>query len=362
MSEQPFVPPPSPYIVREFNDRGTQWLLEDPLFLRDLVRILDSSLADRLDFIRAERVNRTFIPANLQKRESDLIYKIPYRTGEIEVLVYLLLEQQTQPDRTMPYRILRYTSELWDTQERAWKDQHGDAQSMRLYPVIPIVFYTGEERWSGSMQLAGIMDMPDELHRFVPSWDTLFLNLKETPEEALTQFASALGWALRVLQAEKKPLAEMERVLTEAMAGIEELVPDQSGQWLRCAWFLLQLVFHRRGRTEAPSLMRMVVESARQSKFHEGREEVEMQSYAEYLTEEGEARGEARGEVIGERKLLLRLGSGRLGPPDLMTLTTLEAIQSTEILERLGLRLYQVGSWQELVSDVTDHDRPTDAN
>src|SRR4051812_10767024 len=31
--------------------------------------------------------------------------------------------------------------------------------------------------------------------------------------------ASAVGWALRVLQAEQAPLAEMERVLKEAMSG-----------------------------------------------------------------------------------------------------------------------------------------------
>lgn len=28
------VMPPSPYIIREFNDRGTLWLLEDPTALR----------------------------------------------------------------------------------------------------------------------------------------------------------------------------------------------------------------------------------------------------------------------------------------------------------------------------------------
>ena len=32
MSDTPIVPP-SPYIIREFNDRGTLWLLEDPISL-----------------------------------------------------------------------------------------------------------------------------------------------------------------------------------------------------------------------------------------------------------------------------------------------------------------------------------------
>jgi hypothetical protein len=48
-----------------------------------------------------------------------------------------------------------------------------------------------------------LMDLPPELERFVPDWETLFLNLRQTPPETLTRFASAIGWALRVLQAEK---------------------------------------------------------------------------------------------------------------------------------------------------------------
>ena len=76
-----------------------------------------------------------------------------------------------------------------------------------------------------------------------------------------------------------------------------------------------------------------------------------MQSYADYLEQKGEARGEARGEVKGERKLLLRQASSRFGEPDAVILAALEAIQSQEVLEELGLRLFQVESWQELLRD-----------
>jgi hypothetical protein len=223
MPDEPFVPLPSPYIVREFNDRGTLWLLDDPEFLRDLIRILDAALAENLDFAHAERVNRSFIPADLQKQESDLIFRIPYLYGSTEVLVYILVEQQTKPDKSMAFRIYEYCGELWALQVRAWKDNNEPAESRRLHPVVPIVFYTGEDKWPGKIELAGMMDLPSGLHRFVPSWETLFLDLKRTPPEALTQIASALGWALRVLQVEKDPLPRIEEALRDALAGIEGL-------------------------------------------------------------------------------------------------------------------------------------------
>ena len=347
MSDTP-VRPPSPYIVREFNDRGTLWLLEDPASLQEFIRILDASLAEELDFTQAQRINRSFIAADLQKLESDLVYRVPYRAGESAVLVYVLLEQQTQPDDLMPLRLLSYCGELWAGQVREWKESRQPAQSRRLSPVIPIVFYTGRERWDEEIALANLMDLPAPLRRFVPSWETLFLNLQQAPPEMLTQFSSAVGWALRALQAERVPLPELERILKEAMAGLEGLSADQAGQWKRCAWFLIQLVYHRRSSSEAPGLMSLVRTEAKRSKFHDAQEEVAMQSYAEYLNEIGEARGEAR----GERRMLLRQGTALFGPPDAETLVKLEAIQSLEVLEEIGLRVVKAKSWAEVLHDL----------
>src|SRR5437868_6334065 len=115
---------PSPEIIREFNDRGTLWLLEDPANLRDLMRIVAPEVADRLDFSRAERVNRSLIPADLQKRESDLIFAVPLRGEPAKarraVWVYVLLEHQSKPDLLMPLRLLFCMVQLWESQRREW--------------------------------------------------------------------------------------------------------------------------------------------------------------------------------------------------------------------------------------------------
>jgi hypothetical protein len=73
-----------------------------------------------------------------------------------------------------------------------------------------------------------------------------------------------------------------------------------------------------------------------------------MQSYAEYLNE----RGEARGEIKGERRMVLRQGTVLFGPPDADTLAKLEAIQSLEVLEELGLRVVKAKSWGDVVHDL----------
>jgi hypothetical protein len=296
---------PNPPPIREFNDRGTLWLLEDPLNLRDLLQILEPGLIERLDFDRAQRENRSFIPADLQKQESDAVFLVPFvRERGREVWIYVLLEHQSEPGPLMGLRLYLYMGQLWEAQWREWEDRRPPPEERRLRPIIPIVFYTGTKTWSTPIGLKQLMDLPAELERFAPAWETPLLDLHRTPPEMLTQFASAIGWALRVMQAEGAPLAELELVLREAMAGLEGLSDDQSGQWLRVAWFLVLLVLHRR---EEPHLAELLVDQARQSRFQE-REEVSEMGLS--VLEQAEARGETR----ATREALETVLTTRFGP------------------------------------------------
>jgi hypothetical protein len=108
------------------------------------------------------------------------------------VLIYVLLEHQSRPDSLMGLRLLLYLAELWDTQKREWEDA-GRSMPLRLLPVVPLVFYTGADAWNMPIGLSSLMDLPPALQRFVPTWETLFLNLHRTPPSTLTQFSTAVG-------------------------------------------------------------------------------------------------------------------------------------------------------------------------
>ncbi len=59
--------------------------------------------------------------------------------------------------------------------------------------------------------------------RFVPTFDTLFLNVKETDEATLTQTDHPLGWLLTVLQKENADKEAMQRALERAMSHLNML-------------------------------------------------------------------------------------------------------------------------------------------
>src|SRR5579872_6665530 len=165
------MPEPQPATVREFADHATLWLLESPENLRELLRLVATEVAERLDFRRAERLNRSIIPDSLQKQEADLLFRVPYRESKREVWIYLLVEHQSRPDRLMGLRLLSYMVQIWETQVRGWEDARTPKGQRRLHPIVPMVFYTGRRRWSSPLTLQAVMEAPGELARFIPVFE-----------------------------------------------------------------------------------------------------------------------------------------------------------------------------------------------
>ena len=91
-------------IVRQFPENGMKLLLENPHNVEDLLRLAGLSLVDRIDFEQLKSLGTTFIQRDFQHVESDVLLVAPLlrkgkRKASSSILVYILIEQQTQPDR-----------------------------------------------------------------------------------------------------------------------------------------------------------------------------------------------------------------------------------------------------------------------
>ena len=259
---------------REFADRGTLWLLEAPENLRDLLRLAAAELADRLDFSRAERINRSFIPDDLRKQEADLLFRVPFRTGTAEVLIYVLLEHQSRPDGTMGFRVLSYMVDVWEMQIRGFKDARLPKSRWKLSPIVPMVFYTGRRRWPGKIGLASMMDLPAELASYLPQWETLFLQLRSLDGQALTNSDNPIAWILRALQTVEQPKETWASVLSLVVRLLDALPETERAQWRRAMQYLYLLVRHKRDATEQGDLFGAMDDAVEQHLLEIG--EVEM--------------------------------------------------------------------------------------
>lgn len=255
------MPPESEPPIREFADRGTRWLLDLPQNLRGLLRLAAADIADRLDFDRAERIERSFIPDDLQKQEADVIYRVPYRRGRGSVWIYVLLEHQSRPDRRMGFRLLCYMVQLWQAQARDFEAQKLPASRFRLSPVIPMVLYTGKRQWTHPLTLAALMEAPAELQGFLPQWETLFIDLYQTPSERLTGLGEAVLLALRALQAVEAPKEELAAALAEVAERLDELPPQAQSSFRKALVYLYLLIRHKRDAREQEDLFAILEEA-----------------------------------------------------------------------------------------------------
>lgn len=66
------------------------------------------------------------------------------------------------------------------------------------------------------------------------------------------------------------------------------------------------------------------------------------------ILEEGRVEGTRKGRIEEARRLLLLLGSQRLGNPSAGTLAALDRVTQPEQIESLAVRLLDVESWDDL--------------
>ena len=88
-----------------------------------------------------ELVQNSFVTVELKYREADIVYKIKGTN------VVILIEHQTRVDKKMTYRILNYQMEIMRANE-------GEEECL----VIPIVLYTGKEKWTAKRYIREIQD------------------------------------------------------------------------------------------------------------------------------------------------------------------------------------------------------------
>ena len=155
--------------LEQFPGQSTRWLLEDKERVRGLLEAIADDLAENLDFSHLTHINKSFIPYNLREQESDILYSVLSRTESKadEVFIYILIEHRSNIEATIAFDMLLYMTQIWEFQRREWESNNTPKNQQRLRPIIPIVFYTREQRWQIPLDLSRLMDLPDMFSGFV---------------------------------------------------------------------------------------------------------------------------------------------------------------------------------------------------
>jgi hypothetical protein len=173
-----------------------------------------AALAADLDFSGARRVNSKFHPdrRSAVRRESDVIWELPARTGTGSSL-YLLIEFQSASDRWMAVRTQVYQGLLWQQVIREQELKSGAG----LPPVLLLVLYNGEEPWNAPTDVTELIELKSSsaLWYWQPQVRYYLLDMRDVAEEALLQSDSLVALLFRLERA--RPESQLTEVTDEVV-------------------------------------------------------------------------------------------------------------------------------------------------
>lgn len=139
---------------------------------------LPAPVLECLDLESLEIGPGSIIAPDLRAHITDFVGHVHLRDSDDDAYLYLLVEHKTTPDRLVAFQLLRYATQLWHahvTQGRGFP----------LPPVIPVVFYHGQRRWTSSTEFSAVFRCRAALDPFLPSFRYLLQDLTRYTDEEI---------------------------------------------------------------------------------------------------------------------------------------------------------------------------------
>ena len=313
-------------------------LFDHPAMVAELLReFVAGPWLDELDLAGMERLNAKFHAGTGDRREGDMIWRIPRRDGGDTYLV-LLLEFQSAADHWMALRMLVYASLLWQHlvhEKRLPPDG-------KLPPILPVVLYNGDRRWAAPLAVHDLVGLAGDspLWQWQPAMRYEVVDEGAFAEDDLARRDALVALLFRL---ESSPDPEQLVVLADAVL----------------AWFRRHPGFEALRGIFAALLGAILAPLAPDARVPEELLEIRSmlatraETWKRQWLEEGEQKGRLEGRLEGrqegEAALLLRLLERRFGVlPDWVRDRIAGA--DTASLEEWGVRVLDAGSLEDVLA------------
>ncbi len=173
-----------------------------------ILSTLPHEVTETLDLGRLTVRQESFVAADLRSAHSDLLLQVP-RLGPAKgnVLVYVLVEHKSRPDRWTLLQLLGYMVEIW---KRYRRDHQNES---RLPAIFPVVFSHSRKRWRYSLDFGSLVAIQSEQEqRHTPSFSVA---LYETAGKAPEQVRGGIRFVSAVRVSEYRPAEETMMTIAE---------------------------------------------------------------------------------------------------------------------------------------------------
>jgi hypothetical protein len=247
------------------------------------------SVVRRLNFGKARIVPTSFVEPSFRGIESDIIWKIPFRSKR-NCFVYVLIEHQSARRYFMALRVLRYMAALYGSIEKSAGKKKRSSSRLALPAVVPIVLYCGVEPWDVPLRFEDLLSyhlpVPDP---FLAARYAL-IDVNCLSKETLLRRRNALSGLFFL---EKGRLSATEEYFESAIACLSA---EKDWSFLEAVVMMAYTILRDRGEVRSPKKIAAWFRAKRT------KEQDMAQTMREYLEKIGRKRGREEGFEKGIEK------------------------------------------------------------
>ncbi len=133
-----------------------------------------------------EDVSERYIPMFTEERNSDVVKRI--RLGNKELFVVALIEHKSRVDYNVIMQLMRYMVYIWENYEKDLEKDHpriSARPSFKYPPIIPIVYYEGNDTWTAATRLSERIYLSDVFSDYIPDYSYLLFRLYDHEQSEL---------------------------------------------------------------------------------------------------------------------------------------------------------------------------------
>ena len=175
------------------HDASYKLLFSSPELVRDLVMgFIPDDWLHSLDYSTLEKVPGSYVTDDLRHRADDVVWRV--RVEGEWVYLYILIEFQSTVDPFMAVRMMTYVGLLYQDLIRS----QDILPHRKLPPVLPIVLYNGDARWTAATDVAALIPkVPGLVSKYMPSLEYLLIDQSQYTEADLSELKNLVAAVIR---------------------------------------------------------------------------------------------------------------------------------------------------------------------
>ena len=254
---------------------------------------LPECLSSTLNWSTLTLLDRSYVDEELEASESDLLFEVQWQSGAgaagskpERLLLYVLFEHQSTPNRWMRFRLLEYCCRIWADALRA------DNKRAELPPIVPVVFYQGKRRWRHAREFAELFAEAVREWPWTPRFEHLLVDQSQAAVGDVRGGALGRVAQLALMAAARRRVSQARAALQMAAQYMGELAGSGRIEPFRA---IVRYVI----TTQDKQTVREFGEALRRHVPGPGGD---MKTYAEELLQEGLQKGRQEGLQKGRQE------------------------------------------------------------